>query len=152
VRGFLDLIEAIVRHASFLDRLNDAEPGIAAASGAAEGLRSRIDVAQPGEAQACLATANVAAGMRSEERMAQSPMLGRRGYRICALLCCRQSATDVIEEFGQRLVDFVRRTRLLAQNIAREFRVTVSPDGSQAQFAVNLHDQAQLFQPLDIAR
>jgi hypothetical protein len=106
VRGFLDLIEAIVRHATFLDRLNDAAPGIAAALGAAEGL--------------------------------------------CALLW--QSATDVIKEFGQRLVNFVRRTRLLAQNIAREFRVTVSPDGSQAQFAVNLHDQAQLFQPLDIAR
>jgi hypothetical protein len=45
----------------------------------------------------------------------------------------------------------VRRTRLLAQAIAREFDVTVSPDGGQAQFAVNLHDQAELFQPRDIA-
>src|SRR5580704_10499937 len=59
--GMRALVQAIVLHATFPDRLDDAETGLAAASRAAEGLGARIDILQSGELQPRIAPADVAA-------------------------------------------------------------------------------------------
>jgi hypothetical protein len=61
VGGLLDLVEAIVLHAPFLDRFDDTEIGLGTALQATEGLGLRIDIVQAGELQACVASADIAA-------------------------------------------------------------------------------------------